>query len=83
MARSPLRVARDLATTFATPARFLAGAFRLLVGLLLLLGSALLVLTMVVRGRDFAVLETLAILAGLAVDQLVGPELRKTLFDRA
>lgn len=83
MARSPLRVARDVATAFSTPARFAVGAFRTVVGALLLVGSALLVLTVVVRGRDFVILETLAILAGLAVDELVGPELRKHLFDRA
>jgi hypothetical protein len=36
-----------------------------------------LLLPLVVRARDFVVVETIALIAALAVDQLVGPELRR------
>jgi hypothetical protein len=82
-ARTPLQVARDIATALGrlasggAPGAALYGTFHLVVGLMLLSGGALLILPLVGRARDFVVLETLALIAALAVDQLVGPELRR------
>jgi len=44
---------------------------------LLLAGGAALLLPLVARARDFLILETIALIAALAVDHLVGPELRR------
>jgi hypothetical protein len=76
-ARSPLQLARDLAAAASRPGDLAAGALRALVGALLLTGGLALLLPLVVRVRDLALLETIALLAALAVDQLVGPELRR------
>jgi hypothetical protein len=56
---------------------FFSGVFRFVVGALLLTGGGILLLPLVVRARDFVVVETIALIAALAVDQLVGPELRR------
>jgi hypothetical protein len=53
------------------------GVFRFLVGALFLCGGGLLLLPLVTRVNTFLVVETIALIAALAVDQLVGPELRK------
>jgi hypothetical protein len=76
-ARSPLRLAHDVAAGVRRLPVFLRGAFHLAVGALLLLGGGILLLPLVARGRDFIVIETIALVAALAVDQLVGPELRR------
>jgi hypothetical protein len=81
-ARSPLQLGRDIAAAFARPALLLTGAFHFAVGLLLITGGTLLLFPLVGRVRDFLVLETLALVAALAVDQLVGPELRRRLVVR-
>ena len=74
--RSPLRLARDIASAARRPASLAQGLFHFVTGLLLLAGGAALLLPLVARGRDFLALETLALLASLAVDQLIGADLR-------
>ena len=81
--RSPLRLARDVATGVRRPGTMLVGTFHFAVGLLLLAGGSFLLIPLAVRARDFLVLETLALVAALAVDQLIGPELRRLLSARA
>jgi len=76
-ARSPLHLARDIIAGTRRLPVFLTGMFHFAVGLLLLLGGGILLLPLVVRARDFLIVETIALIAALAVDQLVGPELRR------
>ena len=53
------------------------GLFHFVVGALLLAGGGALLVPLSASGHDFLVLETIALIAALAVDQLVGPELRR------
>ena len=76
-ARSPLRLARDIAAAMRRLPLFFRGFFHFVVGALLLAGSASLLIPLAASGQDFLILETIALIAALAVDQLVGPELRR------
>lgn len=73
--RSPLRLARDVATAFRDPAVLLRGTVRLVTGLLLLTAAAGLVIPICDDGHDFLVLETWTLVTALLVDQLVGSDL--------
>ena len=76
-ARSPLRLARDIASALSRPQALLHGVVHFALGLVLLTGGGLLVLPLVGRARDFIALEMIALIAALIVDQLVGPDLRR------
>jgi hypothetical protein len=76
-ARSPVRLARDIVAALRRLPVLLAGLFHFIVGGLLLAGGAALLVPLAMTGRDFLVLETIALIAALSVDQLVGPELRR------
>ena len=76
-ARSPVRLVRDIAAALRRLPVLLYGLFHFVVGGLLLAGGAALLIPLSASGGDFLVLETIALIAALAVDQLVGPELRR------
>jgi hypothetical protein len=75
-ARSPARLARDLAGGIARPAAALRGLARFAAGLLLLAAAAALLLPASIQVRTFTVLETWTLLAGLLVEALIGADLR-------
>ena len=76
-ARSPVRLARDIGTGLRRAPVLFYGMFHFVVGGLLLIGGGALLVPLVATGRDFLIVETIALIAALAVDQLVGPELRR------
>jgi hypothetical protein len=76
-ARSPLRLARDIASALHRPQALLRGVVHFVLGLVLLTGGGLLVMPLVGSARDFVALEMIALIAALVVDQLVGPDLRR------
>lgn len=69
-------MARDVAAGVARPAVLVGGILRFVAGLLLLATGAALVLPLTVEVRTFTVLETLTVLTGLLVEQLIGADLR-------
>jgi hypothetical protein len=71
-ARSPDRVARDLAAGMSRPAVALRGLARFTAGLFLLAAGAVLLLPLAIQTRTFTILETWTVLTGLLVEQLVG-----------
>ena len=73
--RSPARLARDIVGSFRRPVILLRGILSLVVGLLLLVGSASLLLPLPLPHHALLVLITWTILTGLLVEQLVGPDL--------
>jgi hypothetical protein len=75
--RPPVALARDLAAGARVPRRFAAGALRFVFGLALLLLAALVARPVMPTARAFTVLETAMLVAGLLVEQLVGPDLRR------
>ncbi|HZO92794.1 MAG TPA: hypothetical protein VFB22_03415 [Candidatus Baltobacteraceae bacterium] len=75
--RPPLRLVRDVAAGARIPRRLFAGAVRFVLGVALLLLAALVARPAMATARTFTVLETLMLAAGLLVEQLVGPDLRR------
>jgi hypothetical protein len=75
-ARSPARLARDLAGGLSRPMNALRGLARFAIGLVLLVAAAALLLPTAIQVRTFAVLETWTLLAGLLVEALIGADLR-------
>jgi hypothetical protein len=75
--RSPAQLVRDVAGGVSRPAVALRAVLRFLTGLLLLAAGAVLVLPLTLQVRTFTVLETLTVLTGLLVEQLVGADLRR------
>ena len=76
-ARSPVQLARDIGAALRRIPTLLSGVFHFIVGGLLLIGGGALLIPLATTSRDFLILETIALIAALAVDQLVGPELRR------
>jgi hypothetical protein len=70
-ARSPSRVARDVAAGVSRPAVAVRGLARFTAGLFLLAAGAVLLLPLAIQTRTFTVLETWTVLTGLLVEQLV------------
>ncbi len=74
--RSPARLARDVLGSFRRPGVLLRGALSFVIGLLLLIGSASLLLPLPLPHHALLVLITWTILTGLLVEQLVGTDLQ-------
>ena len=77
--RGPVRLFRDVATSRRSLNLVVRGLWRFVVGSAMIVAGSFLLLAMVnadIR-REFGVLETIAILAGLALEMLLGPELRR------
>jgi hypothetical protein len=75
--RSPARLARDVAGGITRPGIAARAILRFVTGLLFLAAGAALVLPLTIQVRTFTVLETLTVLTGLLVEQLVGGDLRR------
>lgn len=76
--RSPSRLLSDLRSGFASPRILAAGLWRFGLGAVVLVAGALLMLSVTlvdIRG-EFSVLETIAVVAGLFVETLVGGTIR-------
>lgn len=73
--RSPQRLIADLAAGGRHWPTLVRGLTRFLTGALVLVAAASLILTLATNGRTFLVLETLTLLSGLLIEQLIGPEL--------
>ena len=71
-ARSPARLAQDLAGGLRRPLVLLRGLLRFATGVLLLAAGAILLLPLAFGTRTFTVLETWTVLTGLLVEQLLG-----------
>jgi VIT1/CCC1 family predicted Fe2+/Mn2+ transporter len=71
-ARSPARLARDVAAGVSRPAVALRGVARFVAGMFLLFAGAVLLLPLAFGTHTFTVLETWTVLTGLLVDQLLG-----------
>ncbi len=77
-ARSPLRVRADLRRALGDPREAFACAVALVVGALFLGAAALLVMPALADpARDFAAIELGTLLVGLALDALVGDDVRR------
>jgi len=74
--RSPLQVARDVAAGFARPSTFIRGVTRIAIGIVALASSLILVLPMMLRTHQPTAIELWPLLAGLAVEAIVGPDIR-------
>jgi len=74
--RSPTRLARDVAAGITRPASAAAGLARAAGGLIFLAAGAILLLPLAIGSRTYLILETWAVLTGLLVEQLVGPDIR-------
>jgi hypothetical protein len=82
--RPPARLLADIRGA-ASSLRALARAlWQFVLGLAILCAGAMLMLSVTVVDvrRDFAVLEGIAVLAGLAIEMLLGPSLRRHLARR-
>ena len=75
-ARSPLRLARDVAAGVSRPAVALRAGGRFAGGLFLLAAGGVLLLPLALQVRTFTVLETWTVLTGLLVEQLIGTDFR-------
>ena len=75
--RSPRQLARDVGAGLSRPAVIVRSVVRFTAGVLLLAAGAALVLPLTIQVRTFAALETLTVLTGLLVEQLVGADFRR------
>jgi hypothetical protein len=75
--RSPAQLARDVAGGISRPVIAIRAIARFIGGLLFLAVGAALVLPLTLQVRTFTVLETLTLITGLLVEQLVGGDLRR------
>ncbi len=73
--RSPLQLLRDLGRGLRRPGTLLRGLITFVAGLLLLLGSITILMPLLLPEHVLALLVTWAMLTGLLVDQIVGPDL--------
>jgi hypothetical protein len=71
-ARTPARLARDLATGLRGPAVALRGLARFIAGSLLLACGALVLVPISIETHTFLVLETWTLVTGLLVEALIG-----------
>jgi hypothetical protein len=77
-ARSPLRVLADVRRALRNPRAIFAAAAAAVIGLLFLGAGALLLMpAMPDPPRDFGAIELLTLLVGLALDALVGEDVRR------
>ncbi len=77
-ARSPLRVLADARRALRSPREIFAGVAAVVIGVLFLGAGALLVMPALPDpARDFATIELLTLLVGLALDALVGEDVRR------
>jgi hypothetical protein len=75
--RSPAQLARDVTGGISRPVIAIRAIARFTGGLLFLALGAALVLPLTLQVRTFTVLETLTVLTGLLVEQLIGRDLRR------
>lgn len=75
--RSPAQLARDVGAGLSRPAVIVRAVLRFATGVLFLAAGAALVLPLTIQVRTFTVLETLTVLTGLLVEQLIGADLRR------
>jgi hypothetical protein len=75
--RSPAQLIRDIAGGFFRPGVAARAILRFVTGLLFLAAGAALVLPLTLQIRTFTVLETLTVLSGLLVEQLIGADVRR------
>jgi hypothetical protein len=71
-ARSPARLARDLAGGLRAPSVALRGFARFVAGLLLLASGAVLLIPISIETHTFVVLETWTLVTALLVEGLIG-----------
>lgn len=77
VSRTPVQIARAIASGVRTPGAALVGALRLIVGVVFAVLALALVLSLPLDGeRSFALLATVVFLTGLTVDALVGDLVR-------
>lgn len=77
--RPPSRLFADVRNAFASPASLSRGIWHFILGAIVLFAGAMLMLavTLVDVRREFAVLESIAIVAGLLIEMLLGSTLRE------
>jgi hypothetical protein len=75
--RSPAQLARDISAGITKPGTAASGVARGAGGLLLLAAAAVLLLPLAIGSRTYLILETWAVLTGLLVEQIIGPDLRR------
>lgn len=82
--RAPVKLLADFRDACASVPVFARALWRFALGFVVLLAGATLTLSVTVVDvrRDFAVLEGIAILAGLLLEMLLGPSLRRHLARR-
>ena len=82
--RTPAKLLGDFRDASASLPIFARALWRFVLGLVVLLAGATLTLSVTVVDvrRDFTVLEGIAILAGLLLEMLLGPSLRRHLARR-
>jgi hypothetical protein len=76
--RSPAQLVRDLSAGARRPAIAASGIARAIAGLLLLAAGAILLLPLALGSRTYLVLETWTVLTGLLVEQIIGPDVRRS-----
>jgi UPF0716 family protein affecting phage T7 exclusion len=74
--RPPLRLVADIRAGLRDPRRRIAGIVSFVAGALLLLVGGRLVASLTGRSADFDILELLMLISALAIEQLIGPDLR-------
>ena len=75
--RSPASVLRDMRASVRNRSAFAAGTLRALIGIIFLLAGTILLLPAVANPQaDFAATEVFAFLVALALEHLVGPDVR-------
>ena len=77
--RPPTDLARDLARGVRTPAVFARGFVRFFLGFALLLLAAIVARPAIPTLRAFTLIETGMLIAGLLVENLIGPDVRRRL----
>lgn len=75
--RAPLRLLSDIRTGLRRPLSIRRGAVRFAVGLAAVFAAAAIAMPVAARVGDVTVVEFLTLIAALAVEQLVGPDLRR------
>jgi hypothetical protein len=74
--RSPARLLADIRAGIHAPASIARGLLRLLTGCAAIAAAATLGVSVVSRSADFTIVESLTLVTALAVEALIGPDLR-------